>query len=215
LTGLGSFQRELLEAFFEREHSFFLTGGGALVGFYLKHRETRDLDLFSTEDRLDDGESALLDAARAMGATVESILKSPTSRRFLVSRGPESVVVDLVRDLTPQLKEPKPEVGGIRMDSIEEIMANKLCTLLSRAEIRDLVDVLALENAGYTVEEHLPLAAKKDAGLTPGQLAWVLSEMEIGADARPPGVSPVDLRHYLEDLRRRLADLAYPERSDS
>lgn len=77
-------------------------------------------------------------------------------------------------------------------------------------ELRDLVDVRALERAGYAVETSLDDAARKDAGLTPGQLAWVLSEIEIGEDAEPPGVSARELRSYLDDLVQRLARLSFP-----
>jgi len=211
-TGLDRLQRDLLEAFFAREQRFFLTGGAALVGFYLHHRQTLDLDLFTTEDHLEDGEAALFDAAQELGATVERLRTSTSFRRFLVRRGDESVVVDIVRDLAPQIDTEKPVRDGIRIDSPREIMANKLCTLLSRGELRDLVDVMALEQVGHRVEEHLEFAARKDAGLTPGQLAWVLSQLEIGEDASPPGdVSPEDLREYLDDLVQRLSEAAYPE----
>lgn len=94
----------------------------------------------------------------------------------------------------------------------QEILANKLCTLLSRAEIRDLVDVRALEGAGYRVEDALGPASRKDGGLTAGQLAWVLSEVEIGEDAQPPGVSSRELKGYLDDLIHRLTRLALPSR---
>ncbi|MBD3872196.1 MAG: nucleotidyl transferase AbiEii/AbiGii toxin family protein [Acidobacteria bacterium] len=211
-TGLDRLQRDLLEAFFAREQRFFLTGGAALVGFYLHHRQTLDLDLFTTEDHLEDGEAALFDAARELGATVERLRTSTSFRRFLVSRGDESVVADIVRDFSPQIDTEKPVRDGIRIDSPREIMANKLCTLLSRGELRDLVDVMALEQAGYGVEEHLALAARKDAGLTPAQLGWVLSQLEIGEDASPPGgVSADELRGYLDELVRRLSEVAYPE----
>jgi hypothetical protein len=211
-TGLGRFQRDLLEAFFAREQTFFLTGGAALVGFYLHHRQTLDLDLFTTEDHLEDGEAALFDAAQELGATVERLRTSTNFRRFLVRRGNESVVADIVRDLAPQIDTEKPVRDGIRIDSPREIMANKLCTLLSRGELRDLVDVMALEQAGHGVQEHLELAARKDAGLTPGQLAWVLSQLEIGEDASPPGgVSADELREYLDELIQRLTELAYPD----
>jgi hypothetical protein len=46
-------------------------------------------------------------------------------------------------------------------------------------------DVHALEEAGFRVEDALPLAEKKDAGFTPAQLAWVLSEIDL--TALPPG----------------------------
>ena len=97
------------------------------------------------------------------------------------------------------------------MDPPEEILANKLCTLLSRSEIRDLVDVRALELAGYRVEDAISAAAAKDSGLTPAQLGWVLSEMKIGQDASPPGgVTVEELNGYLNGLSARLARMAFP-----
>lgn len=105
----------------------------------------------------------------------------------------------------------KPVQQGIRVDPPQEILANKLCALLSRGEIRDLVDVRELEKAGYSIEEALAEASKKDGGLTPAQLGWVLSQVTIGDDASPPGgVSVPELREFLQDLVSRLARLAYP-----
>jgi hypothetical protein len=208
---LDSLQRDVLSGFFQREDRFFLTGGAALVGFYLGHRTTKDLDLFTTQNRMEEGVVALTATAQDLGATLEALHTAPDFRRFLLRRGAGAVIVDLVRDLAPQLFPEKPLLGGIRIDPPEEILANKLCALLSRAEIRDLVDVRALEKHGYSIESGLMQAAQKDGGMTPGQLAWVLSEIEIGEDAEPPGgISAAELRHYLEDLRSRLAAMAYP-----
>jgi predicted nucleotidyltransferase component of viral defense system len=212
LTGLDSFQQEILTAFFERQRGFFLTGGAALVGYHLRHRTTLDLDLFTNEDLMDEGEQTLVEIARTRDIGVERLRTSTDFRRFLLTRGTESLVVDLARDLSPQIDEEKPEIHGIRVDSTREIMANKLCTLLSRAELRDLVDVRALDREGLSIEEHLPLAAKKDAGLTAGQLAWVLSQIEIGDDASPPGgVSATELQSFVKSLIRRLTAMAYPD----
>lgn len=211
MSRLDRLQQEVLAAFFERESRFFLTGGAALAGFHLQHRETKDLDLFTTDDCIEQGARALADAARDVGGSLESLIASPDFRRYLLRRGSSSVVVELVRDLAPQVVPTKPFVGTIRVDPPEEITANKLCTLLSRAEIRDLVDLKALEAAGYSVEDHLSLAHRKDAGLTAGQLAWVLSQIEIGDDARlPGGVAVNELRQYLRHLENRLAKLAFP-----
>ena len=211
MTGLDNFQQEILVAFFARQRGFYLTGGAALAGFHLGHRTTLDLDLFTNEDLMDEGEQALLETARDLDVGVERLRTSSDFRRFLLTRGSESLVVDLVRELAPQIDEEKIEIRGIPVDSTREIMANKLCTLLSRAELRDLVDVRALEDEGLSVEDHLPLAAEKDAGLTAGQLAWVLSQIEIGDDASPPGgVSALELRLFVEDLILRLTAMAYP-----
>jgi predicted nucleotidyltransferase component of viral defense system len=206
---LDSFQHRILESFFDREQRFFLTGGAALAGFHLGHRRTLDLDLFTLEEVLEDGVAALREVAHDLGASVESLRTAPDFHRFLVTKGSASVVVDLVFERAPQIAE-KMRFGRISVDPPEEILANKLCTLLSRAELRDLVDVWALEKAGYPLEASLEPAARKDGGLTAGQLAWVLSEIEIGDDADPPGASAEELRAYLQQLVGRLTRLAHP-----
>lgn len=212
-TRLDSFQLEVLGHFFRLEKRFFLTGGGALAGYYLGHRGTKDLDLFTPADLLDEGVSALEVTAQALGATVEALQTAPSFRRFLLRRGTQSVVVDLVHDFAPQLFAEKRLIGEIRVDPPEEILANKLCALLSRSELKDLVDVRALEGAGYSMESGLHGAAQKDGGLTPGQLAWVLSQVTIGDDAQiPGGGSTRELRAYLSDLVARLTRWALPDR---
>ena len=88
-----------------------------------------------------------------------------------------------------------------------------LQSLLSRSEIRDLIDVRELENAGFSLENALPSAAKKDSGLTPAQLAWVLHQIRFGDDFAPSGdISVSELRDYLSDLIDRLKRLALPEK---
>ena len=73
------------------------------------------------------------------------------------------------------------------------------------------MDVLALERTGLRAERAVPLASRKDAGLTPAQLAWVLSQIAIGEDAViPGGLSAAELRSFLADLIARLARLSFP-----
>jgi hypothetical protein len=115
MKGLTDLQTEILQRFFARRDEFFLTGGAALVGFYLGHRETHDLDLFTAGQPLDEGERTLVEIASELGLVVESVRREPAFRRFLV-RGGEALVVDLVRDDAPQLGE-KQVVGDVRIDS--------------------------------------------------------------------------------------------------
>ena len=209
---LSPFQHEILEDFFRRQQGFYLTGGGALAGFHLGHRTTEDLDLFVAEDHLEQGAVALREVAVELGTAIESLRTSPTMRRFLLSRRGEGVVIDLIHDPTSSGAAGKLAFGAVRVDPVQEILANKLCALLSRAETRDLVDVRALEQAECRVEDGLELAMKKDSGLTPAQLAWVLSEISIAPDADlPGGGSPAELRDYVSELVTRLARLAVPD----
>ncbi len=208
---LNDLQNDFLREFFSRENHFYLTGGAALVGFYFGHRKTEDLDLFTLENEIENGFAIVRDVAKTLDATIEAIITSPDFRRLLVKRGNEAVVVDLVREYVFQLEPEKPIINGIRVDLPEEILANKLCTLLSRSEIRDLVDVQALEKAGFSLENALRVAAKKDTGLSPAQLAWVLNQIKFGDDAQiPSDISVDELRDYLKNLTDRLKQLAFP-----
>lgn len=209
---LNNLQKEFLAEFFKHESRFFLSGGAALVGFYLGHRETQDLDLFTLESEIENGFRIVQEVASELNATVEAIQTAPDFRRLLVKRETEAIVVDLIREYVFQILPEKKTINGIRIDAPEEILANKLCALLSRSEIRDLVDVRELEKAGYDLENALEAAAKKDSGLTPAQLVWVLSQIKLGDNlALPNGVSVSELREYLENLTVRLTRLSFPK----
>lgn len=209
---LDDLQKEFLEKFFNHESRFFLTGGAALVGYYLGHRRTEDLDLFTLENEIENGFAIVNEVAREIGAEVESIQTSPDFRRLLVRRGNDAVVIDLVHEYVYQIDKEKRVINGVRIDSPEEILANKLCALLSRSEVRDLVDVRAMEQAGYSIENAIAAAVKKDSGFTPAQLAWVLSQIKFGNDLVPPGkVTLAELCRYLEELLTRLSRIAFPD----
>lgn len=211
MSRLSNLQQQVLLCFFRKTRSFFLTGGAALAAYHLGHRTTDDLDLFTATADLDEGVSVLRSVADEMGASIQALRTSPDFRRFLLSLRGEGVVVDLVHDRAPQIHPEKLDRDGVLVDPAAEILANKLCTLLSRGEVRDLVDVLFLERAGLRVEDAIGPASTKDGGLSAAQLAWVLSQITVGSDARiPAGVTPADLQGFLEDLVSRLTRLAYP-----
>ena len=93
----------------------------------------------------------------------------------------------------------------------EEILANKLTTILSRAEERDLIDLLFIERRGLRIEDGLAAALRKDGGCTPAALAWVLSEITIpGAAVLPGGIAPTELRRFVDALVVRLRRAAFP-----
>lgn len=209
---LTPLQRDLLAAFFGHERRFFLTGGAALAGFYLGHRATDDLDLFTHErEAFEAGARALAAAADDVGAETTIRQDAPGFRRSVVSRSDETVVVDLVWERVPSVYPDKPERAGVRIDPVEEILINKLTTVVSRAEERDLVDLFFLERAGHRAEDALDGALAKDGGCTPGALAWALSQVDVpDAATLPGGVSPMELRAFVGDLVKRLRRAAAP-----
>ena len=208
---LTPLQRELTEAFFRHEQRMFLTGGGALAGFYFGHRTTEDIDLFAPPGLdLAEATRALGDATAECHATLTAQHTHPDFRRFLARRGEEQCVVDLVIDRAPMIDREKVAFGLVRVDTLREITANKVCTLLSRSEIKDLVDLSALLAAGQSLERGIEDATKKDAGVDPATLAWLLSELTISPEARlPGGLDPHAIDTVRQDLVRRLRALAF------
>ena len=209
---LTALQRDVLDAFFQRERGFFLTGGAALAGFHLGHRTTDDLDLFACDaSAFERGRFVLADVAAALGGELQVRQDAPGFKRVVLTRGDEGLVIDLVKDTGPQLHLDKLERDHILVDPADEILANKLTALVGRAEERDLIDVMFLERAGYPIEAALPVALAKDGGCTPATLAWLLSEITIPDGAvLPAGVSPTELRAYVTELIARLLVLAAP-----
>jgi hypothetical protein len=209
---LTALQRDVLDAFFQRERGFFLTGGAALAGFHLGHRTTDDLDLFTAQDgAFERGRFVLADVAAALGGELQVRQDAPGFKRIVLTRGDEGLIIDLVRDVSPQLHPVKLDRDHILVDSADEILANKLTALVGRAEERDLVDVMFLERAGYSLESALAAALAKDGGCTPATLAWLLSEVTIpDGISLPAGVTPGELRAYVNALIARLLALAAP-----
>ena len=164
-------KRDFLHAFFSLEKRFFLTGGSALGLFYLEHRFSYDLDLFSTE-RVDwreiDGVMKL--CAREINAKLELLQDSPTFRRYHLKREAHTELIDIVVDISPQVDSEKCWIEGIQVDTLHEIMLNKITTLISRCEIKDLVDLYFLEQEGFLIETYFEEAQQKDGGLDPAMI---------------------------------------------
>lgn len=208
---LAPLQGALLRAFFEQTRAFRLTGGAALAGFYLGHRQTEDLDLFAAPPTpIDEGVRAVRAAVDALRAQADITQDALDFKRFVVRRADERTVVDVVIDRAPRA-EPDVVVDGIHLESEREILGNKVCTLLSRMEPRDLVDLRALLAKGHRLEDAVAVARIKDGGADPATLAWVLSTWRFPASApRPEGVSADDLVLWRDELVSAFTRMAVP-----
>ncbi|MGH9390806.1 MAG: nucleotidyl transferase AbiEii/AbiGii toxin family protein [Vicinamibacteria bacterium] len=179
------------------EPAWTLSGGGALVGFYLKHRETKDLDLFwHGKSELGNLPRQARDLLRSDGLEVSDLQTSLSFHQFRVSLGAESCIVDLVADPSEVLEAPRVfDIGApIEVDTPHEILVNKLCALLGRAELRDLIDVRDLLAQGGALEKALRDAPRKDGGFSPLTLAWVMRETNPAPLARALGWTEEQIR---------------------
>lgn len=208
---LTPLQRALIEGFFQEPSAFRLTGGAALAGFHLGHRMSQDVDLFGPKEAdLDEAARRVERVAEQLGARVARIRTSRDFLRMLVSRDDDQCEVDLVRDLTPQVTEPE-MLGQLRVDSRREIAANKMAALVSRSEVRDLVDLLHLELSGVDLEQALRDAMTKDAGLSPDTLALSVSWIPIEEAGRLLASADLGgLREFRDGIVARFRRLAFP-----
>lgn len=207
-------KRDFLRAWFAQERRFFLTGGSALGLFYLDHRRSYDLDLF-TSDGVESKEvqSLVLRVAGEIGAACRALRSAPDFHRFRLTRGEEREIVDVVVDRAAQLDSQKADFGTIRVDTLREIIANKLTTLLSRTEVKDVVDLYFLEQAGHDILAAIPDAQAKDGGWDPAVVSMLLDGLDT--TELPPwllrSITPEDLRAFLNRLRLAIAAEALPE----
>jgi hypothetical protein len=209
-----SLKRDFLQTWFAQEQRFFLTGGSALGLFYLHHRLSYDLDLFTTEEVHGvEVRNLVLRVAKTIGADCQALRSAPDFYRFRLTRGEERELIDLVVDRAPQLDVLKEDFQGIRVDTLREIIANKLTTLLSRSELKDIVDLYFLKQAGHDLLASVPDAQLKDGGWEPAVVSMLLEGVHI---SEMPSwllqdLSQSDLQAFLSQLRLAIADLALPK----
>lgn len=207
-------KRDFLRAWFAQDRRFFLTGGSALGLFYLDHRHSYDLDLFTNaEVEAREVRNLVHRTAAHIGAECAALRSAPDFNRFRLTRGEEQEIVDVVVDRSPQLDSEKNDFGGIRVDTLREILANKLTTLLSRAEMKDVVDLYFLEQAGHDVLAAIPDAQSKDGGWEPAVVSWILAGLRV-TDTPPwliRKIAPEEIQAFLDRLRLAIAAKALPD----
>jgi hypothetical protein len=191
---------------------FHLGGGAALAGVHLRHRLSRDADLFFHDRQAHrDAVRQLPDVARDADVTVEIARDAGTFVRAILSGADGPVEIDLVFDAVPDVGTPGEPVEGIQLDSLEDLRANKLTCILSRSEPRDLVDLMFLDRAGFPPEADLRLALAKDGSIDGGVLAWLLSQFPV--EPLPQMLEPLssaDLTKFRDALAERLRRTVVP-----
>lgn len=120
------------------------------------------------------------------------------------------VVVDLIAEPTSSLHPPSLcRIGrsDILIETAHAILTEKLCALLGRSELRDLVDVEALVRSGEDLSSAIADAPRRDSGFSPLTLAWVLREWDVRNIALLAGLPAADtevLEHFRQSLIDRL-----------
>ena len=162
-------QRDFLNAFFTRSAAanFFLTGDTALAAYYVHHRYSDDLDLFTLDhDALDAMERELPFIASEIGCAWRIKVKVTDFRMFLVDRpGEPTLKIDLVCDAGPQFGEHQ-LFGNVIVDAPLNIAVNQVTAIFGRTATKDFVDFYFLLRQGFDFDKLVQMAKERDLGPT-------------------------------------------------
>ncbi|MBI4770831.1 MAG: nucleotidyl transferase AbiEii/AbiGii toxin family protein [Chloroflexi bacterium] len=174
-----------------RAQKFYLTGGSALAEFYLGHRFSQDMDLFTQDKQAWQAiEEDVRFAVESVGGTLDFRAAKPQDELhraiIRVAHEPE-LKVDIVRDAPPHFGEPEVQNDAVIVDSLENIAVGKLLALYGRAYPRDFVDVFFLLENGWNFRRLIELGKEKDPGLIEFYLAGTPGS---GPGHPPAGAQP-------------------------
>jgi predicted nucleotidyltransferase component of viral defense system len=214
LTGL---QRKILNLFgnLPDNEAFYLTGGTALSAFYLKHRQSYDLDFFTSVEGLILPFSQKLEALlKKDELRVERLRGFQSFVELSVSSLNETTAIHFAFDSPFRFEQPSAaaEFPAIKIDSLLDIATNKVLALFGRAALRDFVDVYFLLRDHFAKTELLEKSALKDPGFDVYWLGVSLERMndfsEDSADmhllTRPCSLQ--DLRDFFAAWRKEIVE---------
>ena len=135
---LYNLQDKVLKRVFEVEDEFYLTGGTALSRFYQEKRYSDDLDFFTNNStRFNFAvKNILVELSKEFSLETEL-----DSRDFVRIKIDNLLQVDFVNDRVPRYKEPRVLENGYKIDTIENILSNKITAVIGRDNPKDIFDI--------------------------------------------------------------------------
>jgi len=203
-------QNDVLRTINLSETGFYLTGGTASSRGYLNHRFSDDLDLF-----VNDNPQFQLWAERIIQALIQSsqwqcqvLNRDERFIRLVVSQQQTQLKIELINDVPAHVGEIEDHTTLGRLDSKENILANKITALLGREEPKDLADVW-----GFCCGMDMPLidainnAQSKAAGIFSPDLARVLNSVSYDDWQVVRWIDPPEAEAFIADLKKLAENL--------
>lgn len=169
---LSEGQRRFLRFFARLPDSrhFYLTGGTALAEFYLGHRYSYDLDLFTgAPELLTPFAHVLEQRARRRHLPVQVIRRFETFVEYVYT-GEDEFRIQLAVDNPFRLAPPVLSRYGVLVNDWDDLCVDKLLAFYGRSEPRDTVDEHCILER-MDLDLLLERAALKDPGFDPYWLA--------------------------------------------
>lgn len=178
-TILSPIQRRFLELVIKESYileQYYWTGGTVLSEFYLHHRESYDIDLFT------EGEDVNLEVISKFIGIAGTVLGSQKiiHRRFLGLHNfsfflpGEELKVDFNYYPFPRINKGK-SWRGLAIDSIQDIAVNKIHTVSMKPRARDFVDLYFILKS-----KSKDLSLSELIGLAKSKFDWHIDPIQLG-----------------------------------
>jgi len=186
---------------------FYLSGGTALANYHLQHRFSDDLDFFTNKEPdiifLRDFASNLNKKLNAKQLRFEKLYDR---NQFFFTFDGRELKMEFAKYPFSQL-DPPLDKDGIKIDSLRDIAANKLFTILDRFDPKDFVDLffifqkLDFENVRNDAENKFNV--KIDNVFLGGELMKVKRIVALPKMLRPLTIE--ELNNFFNNLAQNLA----------
>lgn len=189
---------------------FYFTGGTALAEFYLKHRLSEDIDLFTEKEEVN---QTLIDSFLkkvSLKLSIVEIRKSQFLGLFsylLIFKDGEKLKVDFNYYPFPRIDKGT-KFKNLNVDSIYDIAVNKVHTMFMRSRSRDFVDLFfIMQSFNYSLSQLIRDAKVKfDWHINKVTLASQFVKVKEISDLPTMLVSfkPKDMEKFFLDLAKSL-----------
>lgn len=176
---LYPFQDRVIKIINQADTGFYLTGGTAASRGYLEHRFSDDLDYFVNDDNRFGLWVERLIQVLNKDWKCDVLMKEERFARLNLVQNDVSLKIEMINDVPARVGETQSHPILGRLDSAENILANKVTALLDREEPKDLADIW-----GFCCQKNLSLQAaitdaqSKAAGVFPADLGRVLCSVQ-------------------------------------
>lgn len=163
MAELTQLQQETLDLFAKSElkDKFYWTGGTLLAVIYLHHRQSQDIDFFSDTPFSHDEVIGFINKLKEELQLDFVEEKKIYDRWEFFLHNKEEMRLEFVHYNHPKIAE-RAEWNGIKVDSFDDLAANKLMAMFDRNEPKDLFDIyFILTKGNYSLSALFVLVEKK------------------------------------------------------
>jgi predicted nucleotidyltransferase component of viral defense system len=204
---LYAFQDEVLATVFEDSLGFYLTGGTALSRYYLGHRYSDDLDLFTHDIGLFSDTFRLVHTKlQKRWPHQEQDVDARDFKRLRIHSGNLELKLDFVADRVKRIGLPV-MAESIYVDTVRNILSNKLCAILGRDEARDVADLIFIARKRQFCWSNVIAEAMEKEGFQLEDLLYRLATFPVKSLRAVPMVIQEPLEVYSEVLTQVRKDL--------